>query len=447
MNDEFIRLIFIGIVLIIFILLGVLAYMYFKEKMQKKSEEPADVNSEIDEKKAKKSIFKFMEFDNIEDNMIVQDNGQRYLMVIECKGVNYDLLSNVEKTSIEQGFLEFLNTLKFEIQIYIQTRKVNLAQSTMRYRERLKMIENDMRAEEAKYEDMQRLGNATRDELLKEIKEVTKKRNLYEYGKDIIENTEQMSEDSDLTTKEYYIVVPYYTDEITSAGDYDKREISSMAFSELYTRAQSLVSALTECEVRGHIMTSYELVELLFVAYNREQHDIYDFEEYMNQSGFQSFYSVSENVLEKRIQALDEEILKKANEKALDAYKIVSNRTKERMRRIEERERRMQEYIDATAEEILDNEKGAIGSYMVNEAKQEVRNMTEEKQKRKKAKEDAEKEQAKQNNEDNLDLIKEKPKKMKRELTEEEKKRRRAILRKRKLLKEREAQKNGNKED
>ena len=301
MNDEFIRLIFIGIVLIIFILLGVLAYMYFKEKMQKKSEEePADVNSEIDEKKAKKSIFKFMEFDNIEDNMIVQDNGQRYLMVIECKGVNYDLLSNVEKTSIEQGFLEFLNTLKFEIQIYIQTRKVNLAQSTMRYRERLKMIENDMRAEEAKYEDMQRLGNATRDELLKEIKEVTKKRNLYEYGKDIIENTEQMSEDSDLTTKEYYIVVPYYTDEITSAGDYDKREISSMAFSELYTRAQSLVSALTECEVRGHIMTSYELVELLFVAYNREQHDIYDFEEYMNQSGFQSFYSVSENVLEKR---------------------------------------------------------------------------------------------------------------------------------------------------
>ena len=317
----------------------------------------------------------------------------------------------------------------------------------MRYRERLKIIENDMRAEEAKYEDMQRLGNATRDELLKEIKEVTKKRNLYEYGKDIIENTEQMSEDSDLTTKEYYIVVPYYTDEITSAGDYDKREISSMAFSELYTRAQSLVSALTECEVRGHIMTSYELVELLFVAYNREQHDIYDFEEYMNQSGFQSFYSVSEDVLEKRIQALDEEILKKANEKALDAYKIVSNRTKERMKRIEERERRMQEYIDATADEILENEKGAIGSYMVNEAKQEVRNMTEEKQKRKKAKEDAEKEQIKQNNEDNLDLIKEQPKKVKKELTEEEKKRRRAILKKRKLLKEREAQKNGNKED
>lgn len=443
MNDNFIQLILIGIVFVILILLGVLAYMYVKEKMQQKSDEtPVEVNNEVDEKKAKKSVFKFMEFDNVEDNMIVQDNGKRYLMVIECKGVNYDLLSSVEKTSIEQGFLGFLNTLKFEIQLYIQTRKVNLAQSTMRYRERLKLIENDMRAEEAKYEDMQRLGTATKDELLKEIKEVTKKRNLYEYGKDIIENTEQMSEDSDLTTKEYYIVVPYYTDEITSAGEYDKREISSMAFSELYTRAQSLVSALTECEVRGHIMTSYELIELLFVAYNREQHDIYDFEEYMSQSGFQSFYSVSENVLDKKIQALDEEILKKANEKALDAYKIVSKRTKERLKRIEEREKRMQEYIDATANEILENEKGVIGESKVKEAQQEVYNMTEEKKRKKKLKEEGRKEKVKQIDEDNSDFIKEKTKKVKRELTEEERRRRRAILKRRRLLKEREAQKN-----
>ena len=139
---------------------------------------------------------------------------------------------------------------------------------------------------------MQRSGNETKDEILKEIKEVTKKRNLYDYGKDIVENTEQMAENRDITTKQYYIVIPYYTDEITTAGDFDKREISSMAFSELYTRAQTIVSGLTSCDIRGRILNSQELVELLYVAYNREQYDIYDFETYMNQSGFPSFYSV-----------------------------------------------------------------------------------------------------------------------------------------------------------
>lgn len=33
----------------------------------------------------------------------------------------------------------------------------------------------DMREEEARYQDMQRSGNYTREEMLKEIKEVTKK--------------------------------------------------------------------------------------------------------------------------------------------------------------------------------------------------------------------------------------------------------------------------------
>lgn len=437
--DDFIQLIIIGIVFIIIILLAVVVYMYLKDKSEKRSQTEDDKQAIIDEqeeKRAQKSIFKFMEFDNIEDNMIVQDGGKRYLMVIECKGVNYDLLSGIEKNSVEQGFIEFLNALKFEIQLYVQTRKVNLAQSTMKYRERLKTIELDMRNEEARYQDMQRMGNYTKDEILKELKEVTKKRNLYEYGKDIIENTEQMSADSDLTTKEYYIVVPYYTDEITSAGDYDKKEIGSMAFTELYTRAQSLVNALGACNVRGKILNSQQLIELLFIAYNREQHDTYDFEEYMSQSGFNSFYSVSESVLEKRMVAINEEILKKADEKAVEAYQRVNKRVEARRRAIKEREERIQEYIDSTANEIIDSQKNVIGDTMASLTKDEVKRMTEESEKRKQREDNLEDEQ--------IITKEEETKPKKRELTEEEKRRRR-ILKKRRLLKEKEAQKNGKK--
>ncbi len=51
-----------------------------------------------------------MQFDKIEDNMIVQDKGPKYLMVIECEGINYDLMSQMEKTAVEAGFVQFLNT-------------------------------------------------------------------------------------------------------------------------------------------------------------------------------------------------------------------------------------------------------------------------------------------------------------------------------------------------
>lgn len=419
-GNGIVEILIIGIVIIILVLLCVVVYMYFKDKIKEKNENTEGTPEKKEEKNDKKSVFRFMEFDNIEDNMIIQDGGSRYLMVIECKGINYDLLSSIEKTSVEQGFLQFLNTLKYEIQIYIQTRKVNLSQSLISYRERVEKIKQGLRYEEAKLEDMQRLGGYSRDEVLKQIKEVAKKRNLYEYGQDLIQNTEQMSEDKDITTKQYYIIIPYYTEEITSSGDYDKREISSMAFSELYTRAQSLANGLSECEVRGRILNSQELIELLYVAYNREQHDIYDFETYLSESGYQALYSVSEDVLDKRMKAIDDEIVKKAKEKAVYAFELASDEVRKKREAINEREKRMQEYIDNLANEIVDNEKEVIGEEMAKKTKENIKKLTQ-------------KEQKEQN-----EINKEKKKVHK--LTEEERKRRLAI-RRRRLMKERE--KNG----
>lgn len=43
-----------------------------------------------------------MEFDKIEDNMIITQNGIKYIMVVECQGVNYDLMSEVEKIQLKK---------------------------------------------------------------------------------------------------------------------------------------------------------------------------------------------------------------------------------------------------------------------------------------------------------------------------------------------------------
>ena len=200
-----------------------------------------------------------------------------------------------------------------------------------------------------------------------------------------------------------------------------------MAFSELYTRAQSLVNTLTECDVRGRILTSQELVELLFISYNREQRDTYDFEEYMSQSGFDSFYSVTEDVLQKRMAAINEEIERKGNERAIEAYKRTNKRIEAIRKAAEDREKRMQVYIDNYANQLVDSRKGVLGESIVEKTKQELKTMEQE---------DKEKEERKANRFKNSDeeIIKdetieeEKPAKEKRELTEEEKRIRRAKI-------------------
>ena len=117
-------------VIIGIMLLLVLLYFYLmKPKVEKKSNEPEliEVDSQIEEEKAKRkeqdfgrfhgdltreSIFDFMEFDEIVDDMIIRKKGTQYIMVIQCNGVNYDLMSEQEKIGVEEGFVQFLNTKK-----------------------------------------------------------------------------------------------------------------------------------------------------------------------------------------------------------------------------------------------------------------------------------------------------------------------------------------------
>ena len=90
----------------------------------KNSVEKENKNKEKEIKK--EDVFKFMDFDRILDNMIVQNGGSRFTMAIKCKGINYDLMSEVEQLSVEEGFITFLNTLKYPIQFYVQAQNIDL---------------------------------------------------------------------------------------------------------------------------------------------------------------------------------------------------------------------------------------------------------------------------------------------------------------------------------
>ena len=145
-----------------------IAYFYITFK-NKNAEEDGNLNKK-DKEDAKQNgnsytkipVFDFMQFDKIEDNMIVQDNGTRYLMVVECEGVNYDLMSNMEKASVEAGFVQFLNSLRHTIQIYTQTRTVNIEESIMNYRGRIEELSKNLEIKQRKYTAMVQEGIATR---------------------------------------------------------------------------------------------------------------------------------------------------------------------------------------------------------------------------------------------------------------------------------------------
>ena len=360
-------------ILILFVL--VVVYFVLKARMDKPQKKEKGRKEETKEKKSenisynKQSIFSFLEFDRIEDNMIVRKKGNKFLMVIECQGINYDLMSGIEKNSVEQGFLQFLNTLRYPIQIYVQTRTVNLESGIIKYKERVNKIKDRLMQKQMEYARKEGLGYS-REELEKAKLEVTRERNLYEYGVDIINNTEKMSLNKNILRKHYYVIIDYVPEDVNLA-DFGKDEISSMAFSELYTKAQSIINALGVCGVNGKILDSNELAELLYIAYNRDEAEIYELDKALN-AGYDELYSTAPDVLDKRMKEIDKKIEIEANKVANEAV-MEAMADAEKVRKVKEKEDEMDELIKQMAQFIIKENENLIGKEVADKAKEKVR--------------------------------------------------------------------------
>ena len=317
----------------------------------------------------KQSIFKFMDFDKIQDNMIVQKDGKRFLMVIECQGINYDLMSGLEKNSVEQGFLQFLNTLRYPIQIYVQTRTVNLSNSIHTYKDKVSEISKDLVNKQMEYNQKVRSGQYDAKELQKEKYEIVRQKNLYEYGVDIVNNTERMSLNKNILSKHYYVIIPYYSEEL-GTNDYDKEEISNIAFSELYTKAQTIINSLAVCGINSKVLNSMELTELLYVAYNRDESETLNLQRTLN-AGYEDLYSTAPDVLDKRMKELDlkveEDAIKRANEAV---FSIIEENEKEKA--VKRKEKELEDLIDQMAMAIIDDNKSSVGSDVADRAIEKI---------------------------------------------------------------------------
>lgn len=256
-------------------------------------------------------VLKFMEFDKIEDDMIIQDNGNKFVMALKCQGINYDLMSETEMLAVEEGFGNFLNTLKYPIQLYVQARSLNLEEGIKAYKGRLETLTEEYRKSEAAAYNMKRANKLTLKEKDAIDFEVKKKRILIEYGADIINYVEKMSMNKNILQRKYYIVVSYYASELGLQTNFTKEEAHNLAYSELYTRCRSIAGALLPCGVDAQIMKSNELAEMLYVAYNKDDADVYNVHKAI-ENGFYRLYSTAQDVLEKKQIAIDNAVREQA---------------------------------------------------------------------------------------------------------------------------------------
>jgi len=127
-------------------------------------------------------------------------------------------------------------------------------------------------------------------------------------------------------------------------------------------------------------MTSTDLAELLYVAYNRDESDVYKLETMLN-TNYEVLYTTAPDVIDKRIKALDEQLEKEALKLANEKIQEVKS-DKERL--LEEKQKKFDEVLIEIAKDLLKKNEIRIGK---NTAKKAIEKLDEQKKSQPKKKE------------------------------------------------------------
>ena len=241
------------------------------------------------------------------------------------------------------------------------------------YKNEIAKVEQEYSRQKTRYQAIIANPNSTEEQKKQALYEFTKQKNLYEYGKDIIYNTERMSLNKNILDKKYYVIIPYYPEE-ASQGNFAKEEIRELAFSELYTRAQSIIRTLSVSSVVGRVLSSTELVDLLYVAYNREDAETYGIEKAIK-AGYEDLYSTGQDYMDKKMQILDDQIEQDAMSLAANKVNEVrSEKQREYERKVETRE----DIINNLAQLIISENEAMLGKDIAEKAKDKIRKEKED---------------------------------------------------------------------
>lgn len=266
----------------------------------------------------KEDIFKFMEFDKIEDNMIIQNGGTKFTAILKCKGINYALMSEMEQLAVEEGFITFLNTLKTGIQLYVQAQTIDLKESIRKYKEHLQGLDVEYDDKNTEYNILMNSLESTDKEIADVEKAKNSIANVVDYGNDIIKYVERLSANKNMLQRSFYILVSYYSSEISIGTGLKKSETEEMCYNELYTRVQNIMSGLLTCSISSQVLDSSDIAELLYSAYNRDDKNYINVKQAL-ESGFHRLYSTSVDAIQKKNTILVEGMRKEAEYKAISA--------------------------------------------------------------------------------------------------------------------------------
>ncbi len=196
------------------------------------------------------STQKYLNIAAIRDGLLALKDGN-LRVIMEVSSLNFDLKSEDEQNGVIGQYQNFLNSLKFPIQIIVQSRKLDLFNYLKFLRQTLEKQTNDL---------------------------------IRIQTEDYITFIERLLTKANIMDKKFYVVVPFFPtgvekvtfiDKILGSNKTGEIHYTEKQFAEykekLMERANVVIGGLGSLGLRVKILGTQEIIEMMYAVYNPDE--------------------------------------------------------------------------------------------------------------------------------------------------------------------------------
>ncbi|MTI82333.1 MAG: conjugal transfer protein TraC [Firmicutes bacterium] len=166
----------------------------------------------------------FLGVDDIK-NGVIRHSNRHYSLVVEVNPINYNLLSDNEQNQVEDSFMEFLNSLNYPIQLYVQTRYLDVSGHLNFLKSKSQSAKGELQNYIANLHEFMRLKLAQKPVLI----------------------------------KRYFVVISC------------KAEKPRQSMQELERRVNHIIEGLYGCGIVARPLNTEEVTDLIYAAQNKKR--------------------------------------------------------------------------------------------------------------------------------------------------------------------------------
>lgn len=256
------------IVIILSIIIGVIVFVFSRKKRFGLETEQFEKWASFQRLDSKT----YVPAEDIIDDMLVFENGTRFVMAIACRGNNFYDLSLDEQLAVSDGYLGFVNTINKPLTKRVVSRPMNLEDMIKNHTDsmnaKVKLLKELYENVSALYKERENEPDEERKKIYDdEIKRVEELIRVNEWKQqhlshELLYLSMFDGESADPIPEDYYLV-GWTFNPMDFPVEITKEEIRQRARIELEAIARQKMGALSQAKVPSRLVTGVELEELV----------------------------------------------------------------------------------------------------------------------------------------------------------------------------------------